>query len=423
MACSPPLLPRAARAMAWLGCVSAFVVVCYLLPSAQSAPCSPVLLGDETAADYGTPFFTGSDDFLFIFGHFTTPSPINPYAYLQFQYLVPDQIQQGFNVPNNLRFSIYTYATTPLLVAQSTIVPILNVPGAQTLFATFIPGAVPLVAATNYFLGIWNQYNHSVYVDINDALDDSQAVLNYNAASLGFPNPFPNSTFSGANVPRSIDASPFYYALSVQACGSAVRGDPQFVGLLGQSYQVHGIDGAVYNLITHEQLQVNARFVFLSDGECPVVKGVRGSNCWSHKGSYLGSVGLKVRDAGGIQRVELIAGSHLDGFHGVLVNGEPVAVDSQLVLDGVTVEFSHSHQVRVTTELFAFTFDNSDLFINQEVRPLVPVHTLTTHGLLGQTHSPRRGRGAARIIEGEVDDFVIADNDLFGSSFIHNQFL
>ena len=50
--------------------------------------------------------------------------------------------------------------------------------------------------------------------------------------------------------------------LSYSVTASGVVGDPQFTGLRGQSYQVHGIDGAVYNLITSPQLHVNARFVF-----------------------------------------------------------------------------------------------------------------------------------------------------------------
>ena len=64
-------------------------------------------------------------------------------------------------------------------------------------------------------------------------------------------------------------------------------GDPQFVGLRGQSYQIHGLDGMVYNIITEQQCQVNARFVFLSSGQCPLVEGVAGNDCWSHQALIL----------------------------------------------------------------------------------------------------------------------------------------
>ena len=45
--------------------------------------------------------------------------------------------------------------------------------------------------------------------------------------------------------------------------GAFVTGDPQFVGLRGQSFQVHGVDGAVYNIISDASMQLNSRFTFL----------------------------------------------------------------------------------------------------------------------------------------------------------------
>ncbi len=44
---------------------------------------------------------------------------------------------------------------------------------------------------------------------------------------------------------------------------NAVRLGIEFVGLSGQSFQVHGMDGAVYALISDENMQLNARFAFL----------------------------------------------------------------------------------------------------------------------------------------------------------------
>ena len=46
---------------------------------------------------------------------------------------------------------------------------------------------------------------------------------------------------------------------------SSVLGDPQFIGLRGQSYQVHGIDGGVYSLISDPLIQLIGRFPFLSE--------------------------------------------------------------------------------------------------------------------------------------------------------------
>ena len=84
-----------------------------------------------------------------------------------------------------------------------------------------------------------------------------------------------------------------------------MRGDPQLVGLLGQSFQVHGIDGAVYSLISHEEAAVNSRFAFLdgprpcpnkphvwAQGEQPIA-----ITCWSHEGSYLSELEVFTPDA------------------------------------------------------------------------------------------------------------------------------
>jgi len=52
----------------------------------------------------------------------------------------------------------------------------------------------------------------------------------------------------------------------------SVQGDPEFVGLRGQRYQVHGIDGAVYNLISDSLSQVNSRFIYINEkGDCPII--------------------------------------------------------------------------------------------------------------------------------------------------------
>lgn len=83
----------------------------------------------------------------------------------------------------------------------------------------------------------------------------------------------------------SLSYEAFIGALTLRPCmmifrctGSTpggVSGDPQFSGFLGQQYQIHGVDGLVYNIISDPILQFNARFTFLEKGTCPVVKGKR----------------------------------------------------------------------------------------------------------------------------------------------------
>ena len=112
------------------------------------------------------------------------------------------------------------------------------------------------------------------------------------------------------------------YAITTLAPVS-VMGDPQFVGLLGQTFQVHGMDGQVYSLIYDQTgVLVNAQFMFLSSGACPSTAVVH-TACWSHPGSYLGSVGV-VSAAG--HRLSVASGSARLGFSAVSVDGAAVTV-------------------------------------------------------------------------------------------------
>lgn len=202
---------------------------------------------------------------------------------------------------------------------------------------------------------------------------------------------------------------------------SSIVGDPQFVGLRGQSYQVHGIDGAVYNIISEASLQVNSRFVFLTAGACPAQQS---ANCWSHPGSYLGELSYQVVVDGKLHAALLQAGPAKKGFQGVQVDGKALKVGDKVEFGSFSMEMTSAYTVNVMTEKFAFELSNSDMFINQALRPLVPLSALAgTHGLLGQTHStPKSTTGAIRHIDGEVDDYVIQDSDIFGNDFVYNQF-
>ncbi len=46
-----------------------------------------------------------------------------------------------------------------------------------------------------------------------------------------------------------------------------VRGDPSFVGFLGQKFQLHGIPNRVFNILSSSRLQLNARFAFIGEGD------------------------------------------------------------------------------------------------------------------------------------------------------------
>ena len=216
---------------------------------------------------------------------------------------------------------------------------------------------------------------------------------------------------------RSDAISTFFTNASVR-----VVGDPQFVGLRGQSYQVHGVDGSVYNIISERNLQVNSRFVFLTKGECPMVDGVADTNCWSHPGSYMGEMSFQQRVEGQLHAILLTAGSAKRGFSMVQMDGKALKVGDKVSFGTFSLAMLTSHKVAVQSDNFEFDLTNSDLFINQQLRSRVALSKLSSHGLLGQTHSTKSHNSPLKFIEGVVDDYVIADSDIFGDDFLYNQF-
>ena len=151
-----------------------------------------------------------------------------------------------------------------------------------------------------------------------------------------------NAFFSvdGFVLPFSVAVDPrgYYVYVSDGAAGNVVQlagpvalpstgatvGDPQFYGFRGQSYQVHGIDGEVYNIISDANVQINGRFAFLQQArQCVKKQDIRRTDadgtssaaaaasverrlavpiqCWSHPGSYIGQ--LSVQTALGVRLV------------------------------------------------------------------------------------------------------------------------
>ena len=226
---------------------------------------------------------------------------------------------------------------------------------------------------------------------------------NYTVAAVVTPIASPSST--GSSDPTGPTTPP-----------SAV-GDPSFTGFLGQHYQVHGMADTVYNIISDRLVQLNAQFVFLNGGQCPVVDGKPLTNCWSHPGSYFGSLALKTAEG---DRLLITAGSHTDGLT-VALNEQPLTASVNRA--GLSVSVDNSFRVLIEAGLYSMVVENSDMFVNlagirvtdwqrlkEEVQP---------HGLLGQTW---QGRHRTAAIEGTVDDYAEADNALFGSQFLYSKF-
>lgn len=250
--------------------------------------------------------------------------------------------------------------------------------------------------------------NNFTFLNFNG--NGSAAVVNTLAVSVIQNSSAPGATASCTSV---------YSFLITNPPNATVRGDPQFMGLRGQSYQIHGIDGAVYNIISDRDVQLNSRFSFLTGPRpCPTMPstGRKSSACWSHQGSYLGEIGLKV----GADQVFVASGPASIGFSAITVNGKQMRVGESTN----HVQFNSTHEVTLTFGAWTIELENSDMFINlRSVRVASSAwSSLSSHGLLGQTWANKRYSGKVAAIEGEVDDYMIGENSVFGDSFVFNRF-
>ena len=221
--------------------------------------------------------------------------------------------------------------------------------------------------------------------------------------------PLPGATISMVGLAVYTVASP---------AGGSVLGDPQFVGLLGQSYQVHGIDGQVYSVIHDSTVRVNARFTFLSSGKCPT-SASSSSGCWSHSGSYLGSIAVVANNS---DALVIVSGSAETGFSTVSLGSTTLSPSADVIQSGaLSVHFTDRFTVSVSVGNFELTIENSDWFVNLArvaVHHWAELKTAQCHGLLGQTWDRRRARGEeVHEVEGRVDDYAELDNDLLGDRF------
>jgi len=224
-----------------------------------------------------------------------------------------------------------------------------------------------------------------------------------------------------------------------------VSADPQFVGLQGQQFQVHGMPDEFFNLITSPDMQLNSRFTYLASGQC----SYNNTECWTHPGTYVDQLGFMFN---GIN-VKLVAGPHHKGLRG-WINDAEIHTHQRIVLnptnstDEIVLSHPHHDTVTVSTPLFTIEITNSDWFFNFNLvchatdilrsgrfmhfignsRPHegVTVHgtkypSYQLHGLVGQTWKNAR-YPAKRFYEGEVDDYMMLDHQLFSSDSSFNLF-
>ena len=237
--------------------------------------------------------------------------------------------------------------------------------------------------------------------------------------------PYPDSDWS--NMVGVMVTQPLSSPAAVSSPG-AIAGDPQFTGLRGQTYQVHGVPDEVFSIVSDVDLQYNSRFVLLTKGACPSIDDkLIDTPCFTHPGTYLGELGLET--AAG-DRLYIQAGSATTGFEQLLLNGEELTIGQHYTLKALAgrqqsyVRLVSSHRVVVQAGNFWFEFTNSDMFVNQRVA-MIDAKQETSHGLLGQTWSTAIYDVASSIpwIEGSVFDYAMADHQLFSHRFVFNKFV
>jgi hypothetical protein len=344
----------------------------------------------------------------------------------------------------NLTAGAFVHPNSPAFSPTATFFsyPIIALSGSRTFVNL---GTEPASLTVNNLTGIG--INRTIYMTFNPALDDAgfpdDPGYNYKFDFTGITiltnsTSLPvirfvevSTTTADAYTESQLDPTIWNPAsFSLNACtqnytvpvssatgtNSGAVGDPSFTGFKGQTYQVHGMADTVYNVITDSLIQLNAYFVFLTEGLCPIVDGEKLANCWSHPGSYFGSLALQTSTG---HKLLIASGPAKEGFT-LTLNGSPLT--SSTKVNGLSVAIVHSHRAIIEAGVYRLTVENSDKFINivqAEVLDWAKLRRqVQSHGLLGQTWESN----GKQIVEGSVDDYAEADNEMFGNKFLYNKF-
>jgi len=307
--------------------------------------------------------------------------------------------------------------------------------------------------APNYTSGLGQSYTCDICTGANTGANCNTATgpgappsptTGYPCASLTrnylFENLIPSVRGTGTTYLNSFSVQVFdiqtnpapdvsSYSFVISRAAPTIAGDPQIVGLQGQDFQVHGMPDEIFNMITYPNLQVNARFVYLSSGACHD----NFTACFAHPGTYISEEGIRL----GKDKIHVEAGSFKRGLT-VSVNGKKVTEKNTKVKLG-SVEIVNHRQVVIKTPIMAISISNSDKFLNQETslfdqklldlgserktllvgesfHPEVPLH-----GLQGQTWRNVEYPSGLDY-EGSISDYHVTDGNLYGSKFVFNQF-
>ena len=379
--------------------------------SALSPSDCPVVLGDLELIDFvseeGPSVLPGNSTYLFNFTTGLGPTP------LVITHLAVHLVQQN----GLLLLQLALYDMGANLLTQAVAPISLDTGVADGVYAAALPAPYTLQPSTAYYIALL-PYTTIEYLQLIVPPYNSP-IYEPTPYAAGFPAQYNTNeaSYYGANGPAAAIYCP------TETPSSSVVGDPQFVGLLGQSYQVHGMDGQVYNLISDAMLQLNARFSFLDHAACDrdLSTGLPLYTCWTHPGTYLTQVGL-LTAAG--DAVTVSAGAGLHGFDALLINGQDILASTNdsavwpitlLSADGTLPALSVHLLDRRTLAianagLYSLTLENSDGFLNilRLAVSSMPrlIREVQSHGLIGQTWQRRTDGVEVAVLEGRVDDYA-----------------
>ena len=398
--------------------------------SAQSPSDCPVMLGDLDLNDFAQGesiiVLWANSTYLFNYTTGTGPTPL----------VVTHLAVTLFFQPGPLLFQVALYDSGAKLLTQAAAPISIDSDLVEGGYSAPLPAPYTLQPSTQYYIALlpFTNLAYSLQSVPNAPIYEPTPY------DLGFPAQYniSDASYYGANGPAAavncaIDSP------ESSTGSSSVIGDPQFVGLLGQSYQVHGVDGQVYNLVSDKFAQINAKLSFLDAGACDRDErtGAPLYTCWTHPGTYLTQLGLLTAAS---DTVVVTAGAGLHGFQALLVNGEDVLVSTNAsavwpatlrsvdgTLPALSIRLFDRRTLAIDNAgLYSLTLQNSDGFLNIVSLTVSSMSRLArqvqSHGLIGQTWQRRTDGAEVAVLEGRVDDYVEVNEALLGCAFVFNKF-
>jgi len=245
---------------------------------------------------------------------------------------------------------------------------------------------------------------------------------------------------NGANA-FSIQTVPTRYLYTTDP---SVLDDPHFIGFQRQEYEIHGISGHIYNIISFYNLQLNAKFLHYD------------TEFLSEYSTWFSEVGLQY---------EKLVYIYVTANGRMLCNNKTIPVNETLTIGPVTLQRIGDHILYIKSPEFTFEFHVDTVgheqwcsqgcphidikasmqngvshtwlsasvlglkehsHVEDEATTSSGINILgKVHGLLGQSiHGVVYEKNDINLayIEDEVEDYCIKSGDIFGTDFKFNQF-